>query len=163
MRTKEQKLAWQKQYYLSHKEEHKKRGELWRLKNKDTERFKEKQRLAQRKWYASHREKANAYGRLWSKENRDRVNELARKRLATKEGRALAKARELRYKAKHNYKLVAKSAVQHAMEKGILFRNPCEVCGNKKSEAHHDDYSKPLDVRWLCKKHHMEHHWRKNG
>lgn len=39
----------------------------------------------------------------------------------------------------------------------VLERQPCEVCG-KKAEAHHDDYSKPLDVRWLCKRHHSEVH-----
>jgi len=27
-----------------------------------------------------------------------------------------------------------------------------------KAEAHHDDYSRPLDVRWLCKRHHEEAH-----
>jgi formylmethanofuran dehydrogenase subunit E len=39
-----------------------------------------------------------------------------------------------------------------------LARLACEVCGDKKAEAHHDDYSKPLDVRWLCTTHHAEWH-----
>ncbi len=30
----------------------------------------------------------------------------------------------------------------------------CSDCGETKVEAHHEDYSKPLDVEWLCKKHH---------
>ena len=54
----------------------------------------------------------------------------------------------------------ARSKVQHATTSGALVRKPCEVCGEKLVEAHHDDYSKPLEVRWLCKKHHMEHHVR---
>lgn len=56
-----------------------------------------------------------------------------------------------------------------AIKSGKLKKQPCEVCRKKKVEAHHDDYSKPLEVRWLCKKHHTEHHkkereeQRKNG
>ena len=40
---------------------------------------------------------------------------------------------------------------------GHIEINPCEVCG-KKAEAHHPDYTKPLEIRWLCSKHHKEVH-----
>ena len=44
------------------------------------------------------------------------------------------------------------------IKRGLLIKYPCEVCGDEKVEAHHDDYSKTYDVRWLCFKHHREHH-----
>lgn len=52
----------------------------------------------------------------------------------------------------------ARSLVRDAVRRGDLLRLPCEVCGNAKSEGHHDDYTKPLNVRWLCRTHHVEHH-----
>lgn len=45
-----------------------------------------------------------------------------------------------------------------AINNGTLKRLPCEVCGDPKSDAHHEDYSKPLDVKWLCRKHHFIAH-----
>lgn len=40
-----------------------------------------------------------------------------------------------------------------------LFKGPCEVCGTtEKITAHHDDYARPLDVRWLCAQHHADLH-----
>lgn len=51
----------------------------------------------------------------------------------------------------------ARSDLNHHMRDKGLERQPCEVCGTK-AEAHHDDYDKPLDVRWLCFKHHRAHH-----
>jgi hypothetical protein len=45
------------------------------------------------------------------------------------------------------------------IRQGILIRLPCEICKTEIDvQAHHDDYNKPLDVRWLCRKHHREHH-----
>jgi hypothetical protein len=40
-----------------------------------------------------------------------------------------------------------------------LFKQPCIFCGNnEKVHAHHRDYSKPLEVTWLCAKcHHRLH------
>ena len=54
----------------------------------------------------------------------------------------------------------ARQTVRNAVKRGSLVRLPCEVCGEAKSEGHHDDYDKPLDVRWLCRTHHVEHHKR---
>ena len=55
-------------------------------------------------------------------------------------------------------KIRARLAVRRAMEASKLSRKPCGVCDNPKSQAHHDDYSRPLKVTWLCRKHHSEHH-----
>ena len=37
-------------------------------------------------------------------------------------------------------------------------RESCEVCFAEGAEGHHEDYGKPLEVVWLCKKHHAERH-----
>lgn len=55
-------------------------------------------------------------------------------------------------------KKIAREKVRYAIRKGTLKREPCEVCGVEESEGHHTDYSKPLEVKWLCKKHHDEVH-----
>lgn len=43
---------------------------------------------------------------------------------------------------------------------GVLVRQPCEVCGEVEVHAHHEDYSRPADVRWLCSKCHSWWHHR---
>lgn len=53
----------------------------------------------------------------------------------------------------------ARVALNRAVMDGKIFKQPCH-CGIKKTQAHHDDYSKPLDVRWLCRKHHNQAHGR---
>lgn len=57
----------------------------------------------------------------------------------------------------------ARRAVRCAIQSGQLARLPCEVCGDHKTHGHHDDYGKPLNVRWLCPAHHREHHARATG
>lgn len=52
----------------------------------------------------------------------------------------------------------AHKVVEYALKSGSLIRQPCERCGSPKSQAHHEDYSKPREVMWLCPKHHHERH-----
>lgn len=61
-------------------------------------------------------------------------------------------------KQRHPERDAARKKVQAAVKAGRIVKLPCEVCGDSKSEGHHDDYTKPLEVRWLCRRHHREAH-----
>jgi hypothetical protein len=41
---------------------------------------------------------------------------------------------------------------------GELVPRPCRECGDRRVQAHHRDYSRPLDVDWLCFPHHRAEH-----
>jgi hypothetical protein len=47
-----------------------------------------------------------------------------------------------------------------AQRRGIIVPQPCQHCGAAKAEVHHPDYSKPLEVVWLCKPCHGREHAR---
>jgi hypothetical protein len=88
-----------------------------------------------RDWYRNYREKnrkkLSDYNRKYNKAWRDRngiQKDIIRKKLLT------------------------------AIKKGIIIRGLCEVCGCDGAEGHHFDYSKPLDVMWLCPVHHKDMH-----
>jgi hypothetical protein len=52
----------------------------------------------------------------------------------------------------------ARAYLKEYVKRGHVKKLPCEKCGNENSEGHHEDYSKPLDVKWLCREHHLEVH-----
>ena len=54
-------------------------------------------------------------------------------------------------------KMNARALARVSLYRGRIQRQPCEVCGAW-AEMHHDDYSKPKDVRWLCPQHHRDWH-----
>lgn len=60
----------------------------------------------------------------------------------------------------HPERLRAHGRVKYEIERGRMVRKPCEMCGSPETEAHHPDYSKPLEVAWLCLRHHREVHGR---
>lgn len=70
---------------------------------------------------------------------------------------AIAKAGKTQ-RDKFPEKVHARQQVRLAIARGDLIRKPCEVCGAERSQAHHDDYQKPLDVKWFCQPHHVVYH-----
>ena len=80
-----------------------------------------------------------------------------------KRGNRQSKEYLLEYRQRFPNKYKAHNMVDNAVRGGKLHRQPCEICGAKKKvHAHHDDYLKPLNVRWLCAAHHKQWHV-KNG
>lgn len=90
--------------------------------------------------------------------NIEHHREYDRKRFSEPERRAAVYARSRTYRTRQPLKAAAHTAVGHAVSAGRLIRKPCEQCAKPKAEAHHDDYTKPLDVRWLCKLCHERWH-----
>lgn len=63
---------------------------------------------------------------------------------------------QAKWRKNNKEKILAHSEVAKALKWGWITKQNCH-CGEK-AEAHHDDYRKPLEVRWLCRKHHKETH-----
>ena len=65
----------------------------------------------------------------------------------------------LRKRRERNQEMaIALNAVSDALRDGRIEKSPCAVCDETYVQAHHEDYSKPLDVVWLCRKHHLAIH-----
>ena len=95
-------------------------------------------------WYRDYRvqnrEKFRAYNRKYNKEWRHKFGY----------------ASEMRSRLKYPEKEKARRELQYAVKKGLIKREPCEVCDDLRSQAHHEDYTKPLQVKWLCAIHHRQ-------
>jgi hypothetical protein len=62
------------------------------------------------------------------------------------------------YRKNNKQRQSAYLKIYRQLRTGNIQKQPCFVCGSLNSHAHHEDYSKPLDVIWLCPKHHKRLH-----
>ena|SRR3990167_9427485 len=86
--------------------------------------------------------------------NKEQIQVYEKLRQQDPERRARKRAYLRNHNARHPERSAARIAVNNAVRDGRLQKAPCVVCGNAKSEGHHIDYSRPLDVIWLCRHHH---------
>lgn len=89
----------------------------------------------------------------------DHWREYDRNRFQTPERKAAAYETTKKLRQLYPEKNRARYLVGKALKKGELQRQPCAICGATKVEAHHRDYSKPLDVVWLCRSCHFKIHF----
>lgn len=68
------------------------------------------------------------------------------------------------YRSQRKYpeRVAARSFLNMYVKIGKIVRpNICEIClKNKNVEGHHEDYLKPLEVKWVCKRCHSDIHYK---
>ena len=87
---------------------------------------------------------------------RDARRNYERAREATEGRKAWCANQQRLRRQREPEKVRARDAVARAIRAGRLVRLPCERCSSETVEAHHDDYTTPLIVRWLCPPCHRE-------
>jgi len=111
-------------------------------------RDKEKQRIHYKNYVERNLEKVSEYGKIYRQSIEGGFYE--------KYKQSLSKG-----KKKHNQSFPERTNARNVARYHIDREN-CEVEGCiGLGERHHDDYSKPLEIRFLCNKHHREHHDKK--
>jgi hypothetical protein len=145
-------LTKYQRYYRNHLEERRAqaRDAMRRKRESDPEAVNEKLRA----WRKKNRQRVVLQRRQYEKENKEKTKQQATKHRSG----SVYKESCASYRRNNPEKIAAKQAVAYAIRTGKLIKKPCEVCGSKKSQAHHTDYSKQLVVKWLCALHHKARH-----
>lgn len=123
-------------------------------------RISEKNKIVQKRYRDSHKKQCAKAIRAWHVANKDRVRAVAKIWANSEKGKELRKEIHARYAAKNRHKRLAKDAVNNTIKRGKMAKSCCVVCGDPNTQGHHEDYSKPLSVVWLCHKHHVERHYK---
>lgn len=131
-----------KKYNKENREKCAEKLRIWREKNPEkskeyskTDREKNRELIIARRRTPESRKKIYEIVKKWQSKNIERVRENRRD-----------------WKRKNRDQENAKSQIAKALRKGKMLRpDMCENCKIKcKPEGHHFDYSKPLEVQWLC-------------
>lgn len=142
-----------RQAVLRNYEKIRKSQKKYRLENREVILKRRKELRQPRKVEINERES------LRRKEQRKKDPEFVERERKRQRDRYIIKKHEML--PKHN----AHKLVMYAVKLGLLTKpENCVKCGLKiRIEGHHEDYSKPLEVQWLCKVCHVARHKELNG
>lgn len=97
----------------------------------------------------------------YSKDEEFRKNEILRRILHHKKNPNIKKENEKRHSLKNPEKQKARIRLRMAVYRGTILKPKiCQICHSEKKriEAHHEDYTKPFDVIWMCVECHKIRH-----
>jgi len=119
----------------------------------------EGERASWRKYGERNRsERRSYYSEQYYPANRETVAAKVMAYRETPAGKQAQRVSDERQRERFPEKYAARKAVLAALRGGLLVKLACNRCGGTKAQAHHADYSKPLDVEWLCVKCHTDEH-----
>ncbi len=88
--------------------------------------------------------------------NIEKCREYDRERFQTEHRKKYHTKKTKEHRLRHPEKYKARTWVSNALRDRRLIKQACCVCGSLNSTAHHEDYNKPMEVVWVCQKHHRE-------
>jgi hypothetical protein len=148
-RNREKEREYAREYARKLREENYKKyreaKDKWDREN--PEKAKSVRRKAVKKWTEKNYDRVKRTNEEWRIQNPEKVKEYARKG---------AKISRIKWPERN----AARKMVSGALTLGILIRpTTCSLCLKEcKPEGHHPDYSKPLEVIWLCRGCHNKEH-----
>lgn len=119
--------------------------------------------LAKKEWRAKRKASGNPVVSTKMPKEWHKEYQLEYKKKPEVKKRKAEQMRAYRNDPLQRHKHIARWLVNRAVKTKRLIKQPCEDCGAKKVDAHHEDYFKPLDVRWLCRQCHLSHHTKAKG
>lgn len=92
--------------------------------------------------------------------NNSKIERIAQIKLykQTPAGKKATRKADINSRKNNPQKYKARQEVLVAKRCGFITSMPCYICGNIKTEAHHINYNKPLNIIWLCTSHHKKLH-----
>lgn len=72
-------------------------------------------------------------------------------------------SRSAKWQQAHPKATWAHSCLRSAIRRGLIERQPCEICGAEPTDGHHKDYDVPMRVTWLCRRCHKAAHRQRGG
>lgn len=116
----------------------------------------------QQNYRSTHKEKISLRDKKYKEEKGEVLLEKKRAYYKTARGRFLIYQATKRFRGKYPHIYKVYCAVRRAIKSGKIVRGPCQECGASEAQAHHEDYSKPFEIKWLCQKCHSKLHAESN-
>jgi hypothetical protein len=117
-----------------------------------------------KKWKENNKARIIQWRKQYNKDNADVLSKKSKQYYSENKERMLDYFRK--YHKENNQAQIARHKILNRKEHwGLIPPSECSGCGDVgRVEAHHDDYNKPLEVRWLCRSCHKQfHHELKKG